>query len=47
MNLLSSQYDAGELDLGKLFNFLAVDVISKHLLQEDKKFFPYISSATG
>jgi diguanylate cyclase (GGDEF)-like protein/PAS domain S-box-containing protein/hemerythrin-like metal-binding protein len=47
MHLLARQFDSGELEVGKLINFLAVDVISKHMLQEDKKFFPYLSGATS
>ena len=35
---------AGELALGALFNFLACDLMAKHTLSEDRKFFGQIQA---
>lgn len=40
---LVGRFHAGTLSLGELFNFLAHDVVAKHLLGADREFFPYIN----
>jgi diguanylate cyclase (GGDEF)-like protein/hemerythrin-like metal-binding protein/PAS domain S-box-containing protein len=37
--------DAGELKLGDLVSFLAQEVVAKHLLKEDARFFPLLRKA--
>ncbi|CUW39904.1 Putative diguanylate cyclase with hemerythrin-like metal-binding domain-containing protein [Magnetospirillum sp. XM-1] len=37
-------FTSGELALGDLFNFLAYDVVAKHMLSEDRKFFGHIQA---
>ena len=37
-------FTSGELALGDLFNFLAYDVVAKHMLSEDRKFFGQIQA---
>ncbi|OAN48672.1 hypothetical protein A6A04_20050 [Paramagnetospirillum marisnigri] len=39
---LVANFTSGELALGDLFNFLAYDVVAKHMLSEDRKFFGQI-----
>jgi hypothetical protein len=43
MEKLATRFHNGTVSVGELFGFLAVDVISKHMLEEDMKFFPYIT----
>lgn len=40
---LVGKFHSGILGIGELFNFLAHDVVAKHLLGADREFFPYIS----
>ena len=35
---------AGTLGIGELFNFLAHDVVAKHMLGADREFFPYLEA---
>jgi len=42
MKGLLEKYEVGTLSVGELFSFLALDVVSGHLLTEDRKFFPYL-----
>jgi len=42
MKGLLEKFDVGTLSVGELFSFLALDVVSGHLLTEDRKFFPYL-----
>lgn len=42
--MLVEKFHAGTLEIGELFNFLAHDVVSKHMLGEDRKFFPYLET---
>lgn len=42
---LAAKYAADELALGELFHFLAYEVIARHILSEDRKFFPYLAAA--
>jgi hemerythrin-like metal-binding protein len=42
---LRSMAEAGELTLGDLVTFLAQEVVAKHMLQEDTKFFPLLRDA--
>lgn len=39
---LAQKYDHNELKLAELYHFLVFDIVSQHLLLEDKKFFPFI-----
>jgi len=39
---LAGQFHAGTLGIGELFNFLAHDVIARHMLGADREFFPYL-----
>lgn len=39
---LVARFNAGILAIGDLFQFLAHDVVVRHMLGEDRKFFPYL-----
>ena len=39
---LVRRFQEGTLTVGELFQFLAHDVVARHLLGEDRKFFPYL-----
>ena len=39
---LVEQFRAGSLDLGALFQFLARDFVARHILLEDREFFPFL-----
>lgn len=41
---LSVRYAADKLTLGELFGFLANEVVAKHLLADDRKFFSYLGN---
>lgn len=41
---LVERFHAGTLGIGELFNFLAHDVIAKHLLGADREFFSYLGA---
>ncbi|EME67615.1 diguanylate cyclase with hemerythrin-like metal-binding domain-containing protein [Paramagnetospirillum caucaseum] len=41
---LVANFTSGELALGDLFNFLAYDVVAKHMLSEDRKFFGQVQA---
>lgn len=43
---LAESYAQGELELGDLFTFLAHDVVARHMLAEDRQFFPYVAGLT-
>lgn len=40
---LVQRYQSGEVSFGELFQYLARDVIAKHLLRADRAFFPYLN----
>ncbi|CAK0758240.1 diguanylate cyclase [Gammaproteobacteria bacterium] len=40
---LVDRFRAGALEVGELFQFLAYDVVARHLLSADRKFFPYLA----
>ena len=40
--LLAEKYERNEPTLGDLFNFIADDIVARHIFTEDKKFFPNI-----
>lgn len=40
---LVGRFHASTLEIGELFNFLAHDVIAKHILGADREFFPYVN----
>lgn len=42
--VLVSHFHAGNLAIGELFQFLAHDVISQHLLKADREFFPCLKT---
>ncbi|WP_432348568.1 hemerythrin domain-containing protein [Shewanella oncorhynchi] len=39
---MSERFDHDELSISELFGFLAHDVIVQHIMDEDRKFFPYL-----
>ena len=42
--MLVDRFHAGTLGVGELFNFLAHDVVAKHMLGADREFFPYLEA---
>jgi diguanylate cyclase (GGDEF)-like protein/hemerythrin-like metal-binding protein/PAS domain S-box-containing protein len=43
MERIATRFNNDQVSVGELFGFLAVDVVTKHMLEEDKKFFPYVA----
>ena len=43
-NALIERFRAGKADVGELFQFLAEDVVAKHMLGVDRNFFPYLKN---
>ena len=41
---LVGRFHAGALGVGELFQFLAHDVVARHMLGADREFFPYLSA---
>ena len=41
---LVNRFQAGTLAIGELFQFLAHDVVARHMLGADREFFPYLTS---
>jgi len=41
---LINRFNAGTLAIGELFQFLAHDVVAKHMLGADREFFPYLNT---
>lgn len=41
---LVSQFHVGQLGIGELFQFLAHDVVARHILNADRKFFPLLAT---
>jgi len=39
---LKREFEAGTLEIGTLFQFLAFDVVARHMLEEDRSFFSYL-----
>ncbi len=39
---VANRFHAGALDIGELFQFLAHDVVARHMLGADREFFPYL-----
>lgn len=39
---MSARLEKGEGTAGELFGFFAYEVIARHLIDEDRKFFPYL-----
>jgi diguanylate cyclase (GGDEF)-like protein/hemerythrin-like metal-binding protein len=44
---LLARFHTGETSLGELFQFLAHDVVARHILGADRQFFPYIGGSDG
>lgn len=42
--MLVEKFHAGTLGVGELFNFLAHDVVAKHILGADREFIPYLEA---
>lgn len=42
---LANQFHSDTLEIGQLLQFLAQDVVARHMLREDRKFFPYVKKA--
>ncbi len=41
---LANRFHAGNLALGELFEFLAHDLVARHMLGADREFFPYLAA---
>ncbi|MDI1246628.1 MAG: diguanylate cyclase [Rhodoferax sp.] len=41
---LALGFDAGTLNIGELFKFIAHDVIARHILKADREYFPYLKA---
>ena len=41
---LTDRFRNGMLEAGELFQFMAHDVVTKHLLGADREFFPYLET---
>ncbi|HUX37793.1 MAG TPA: diguanylate cyclase, partial [Rectinemataceae bacterium] len=41
---LAAKCRRGEANVGELFSFVVYEIIARHLLMDDKKFFPYVAS---
>ena len=44
---LVERFRNGNLDIGPLFQFLAFDLVAKHILSEDREFIPYLDKSFG
>ena len=42
---LANQFHSGTLAIGQLLQFLAQDVVARHMLGDDRKFFSYVNKA--
>lgn len=42
---VANRFHAGTLGIGELFQYLAQDVVAKHMLGADRAFFPYLEAA--
>jgi hemerythrin-like metal-binding protein len=42
--ILVGRFHAGTLTIGELFQYLAHDVVAKHMLGADREFFPYLAA---
>lgn len=40
---LSDEFNSDALDIGTFFRFLAHDMIVKHMLTQDREFYPYLA----
>jgi diguanylate cyclase (GGDEF)-like protein/hemerythrin-like metal-binding protein/PAS domain S-box-containing protein len=43
---LVAAFEAGRLSVGNLFQFLAYDVVTRHMLGADREYFPYTQTAS-
>lgn len=41
---LEQRFEAGTLNIGELFKFIAHDVIARHILKADREYFPYLKA---
>jgi hemerythrin len=41
---LAQRFEAGNLNIGELFKFIAHDVIARHILKADREYFPYVQA---
>jgi hemerythrin-like metal-binding protein len=44
---LASRFEEGTLGVGELFQFLAHDVVARHMLKEDREFFACLQASPG
>jgi len=44
---LAQEFAAGTLEIGPLFQFLSYDVVARHMLGADRKYFPWILAASA
>ena len=42
-----AQYRAGDQSVGNVFQFLAYDVVTRHMLGADRQFFPFLHANDG
>jgi hemerythrin-like metal-binding protein len=43
---VTNRFHAGTLAVGELFQFLAHDVVARHMLGADREFFPFLRAST-
>jgi len=46
-NLLADRFESGEGSAADLLGFLIHDIVASHMLQEDRKFFPWLKAKRG
>ncbi len=46
-NLLADRFESGEGSAADLLGFLIHDIVASHMLQEDRKFFPWLKARRG
>ena len=42
---VTNRFHAGTLAVGELFQFLAHDVVARHMLGADREFFPFLRAS--
>jgi len=40
---LAEEFSAATLSIGDVFQFLAFEIVKRHMLEADRQFFPYIT----
>jgi hypothetical protein len=44
---VAKRFHGGALGVGEVFQFLAHDVVARHMLGADREFFPFVKAAEG